>query len=114
MLNTAPPAATNAPIPQAAAKPRRALPVSNETTNAVIAPSKIVPSSDRLIKPAFSVIVSPRVASRMGAAPATTPDNNNTRFKSIMEKTDPPSSCPPPPPIYGKGCQHQRSLDDAA
>ena len=59
--------------------------LNNATAKAAMALSKIEPSSERLMRPAFSVMVSPTAASTIGAAPATTLANNMVRFSSNID-----------------------------
>src|SRR5512143_518721 len=62
--------ATRAPTAIAATKPSATLPVVNATAKPAIAASISEPSSERLMTPAFSLIVSPTAANTSGAESA--------------------------------------------
>jgi hypothetical protein len=62
MLAKATRAANSAETAMAARNPSQALPVRKATAKALIADNMMLPSSERLMTPAFSLIVSPTTA----------------------------------------------------
>src|SRR5262245_61044528 len=64
--NTACTAPRNTPQPPAASTPNQGLPLKYDTPYALTAPSSSVPSKPRLMRPLFSVSVSPKLTNKYG------------------------------------------------
>jgi hypothetical protein len=76
--------ANSAPTAAAAKKPNTKLPVSLATANPTMAASMIVPSAERLITPARSVMVSPTQAKTTGVAVAMAVERIATSWAAVI------------------------------
>src|SRR5262245_38738597 len=73
--NTACTAPRNTPQPPAASTPSQGLPLRYDTPYALTAPSSNVPSKPRLMRPLFSVSVSPKLTNKYGVLTRIIPPN---------------------------------------
>src|SRR5262245_65456827 len=73
--NTACTAPRNTPQPPAASTPNQGLPLKYDTPYALTAPSSNVPSKPRLMRPLFSVSVSPKLTNKYGVLTRIIPPN---------------------------------------